>query len=134
MNINDDDKFAEIIGRKLHFLQDMTMPLHVESGSFAKKVIDYVKHIKFEIITVKHNQNVMSKKYLEKDNTNKLTNSNSFEKLFFDAVEGSKIENKNRKIKYSNGKDWKNIAQDNFDRAVDITKEYLVLMSNFINK
>ena len=108
-------------GMAIHFLQDMTVPLHTRKQSFLGKVVDFFMHKNFET-GILVNQEKLAQNYtpgfkkLEKSLGEK--HNNHFD-LFLSNVDFSS--KKNLQINRNNKKEWARIQQTIFNRAVDST-------------
>ena len=114
-------KSLDELGRALHFLQDMCVPLHTEKGSIISKFRDSKMHLDYEIGFV----NPQIDKLLRPQNIEPTDKKHDFKNfalhLFkenFDFSSQFKISNKNKA-------DWGQIAQVTMDKAVSSTQELL---------
>ncbi len=116
----------EQFGRALHFLQDMSVPLHTEKAPFIQKVIEAKMHLSFEQLA-QNSQRKMSKQKIKMSESN--TSGDFFEiakNLFTDSVEHSRSM---PKISNDRKKDWAVIARQCCERAAENTSK---LIDSFI--
>lgn len=121
MQINNQEQILKHIGYAMHYLQDMTVPMHTEQGGFLSKILRYKVHKNFE----------RGEKYGASANTSTLIQNYEYEKLetvspidlFKETAEFS--QNPKFRVKNSNKKDWLKIQQACFNRGVNVTREFL---------
>lgn len=104
------------IGMALHFLQDMTVPMHTRRQTFFGKGIDFFMHKNFELDILK-NQNELAKNYIP--GFQKADNSAPHIGIFHSAHNFSS--QPEMQITRSSKKDWAKIQQEIFNNAVDAT-------------
>ena len=110
----------EEAGRALHYLQDITQPHHIDSGSIIKKAKDAVNpHHSFEMFV-----NSKIDFLLEKNKPLKLK-ANSFETLFDEVINLSKT---NQVPTMKNTNDWDKIATDAINIATTATQKFIELL------
>ncbi len=116
----DNTKFLRHAGFAIHYLQDMTVPLHTEKGGLLQKILKFNTHKKFEY----------KSKYSALANSEMLSKNYKYEKidfttlldLFKDTAKFS--QNPNFKITNFNKKKWYSIQQECFNRGVNTTREF----------
>jgi len=119
---NNTETGMDEAGRALHYLQDMTQPNHIDSGSIIKKAKEAkMPHNRFEM-------NAFEKQdtFYQNHTPIKIT-ANSFNKLFEEIVN---LSQKNDIPKKSNIENWANITQNAIDLSISATKKFLELLSN----
>lgn len=124
--------FAQESGMALHYLQDMTVPMHTQRANiplfkhfpFPGKIVDFFLHKNFESgkkLGILSKQEKLAQNY--KPDFDKLRESLpdefSSKDLFMSNVEFSS--QPQLQVKRSNKKDWQKIQQEIFNRAVDST-------------
>lgn len=117
---DDSDVFMKHAGYALHYLQDVTVPLHTEKGGIFHKILKFGVHYSFERKT----------KYGTLSNMEKLIKNHKFQKinfttlldLFKDTAEFSQAPH--LKISMFNKKKWYSIQQECFDMGVNTTREF----------
>jgi hypothetical protein len=110
------------IGMALHYLQDMTVPMHTKRESFAKKILDYYLHINFEMgkrMGALKRQDLLAENYIPQSVGHRVM----FDDLFLSNVIFSR--NSALQVRRTNKTDWPDIQQKCFDRAVDSTAAFL---------
>lgn len=114
---------AEQAGRALHYLQDMTQPNHIDSGSIIKKAKEaIVPHHKFEMDTY-DKQNEFYDKYTPIE-----IMANSFNDLFNKTVN---LSQKNQIPRRNNIENWNNITQNGVDLAISSTRKFLEMLISY---
>lgn len=109
-------------GRALHYLQDMTQPNHIDSGSVINKAKEAIMpHHRFEMEAFEKQD-----KFYQNHTPIKIT-ANSFNKLFEETVN---LSQKNNIPKKNNIENWDNITQNAIDLSISATKKFLELLSN----
>ncbi len=104
-------------GRALHYLQDITQPQHIESGSIIRKALDKSMHHRFEVQAFGN-----CDKYINNHTPYAFVKTHDFLSLFNQTV---KISRKNQIPSNKNKSDWDNIAQNGVNLAIDATKRFL---------
>ena len=104
-------------GRALHYLQDITQPQHIESGSIIRKALDKSMHHRFEVQAFGN-----CDKYINNHTPYAFVKTHDFLSLFNQTV---KISRKNKIPSNKNTSDWDNIAQSGVNLAIDATKRFL---------
>lgn len=116
---NNDEHFLKHAGFALHYLQDMSVPLHTEKGGILQKILKYNLHKEYECES-KYGVQTNLKKIIENYKYQKL-NFTTLLDLFKDTAEFSS----RFKITSSNKKKWYSIQQECFDMGVNTTREFL---------
>ncbi len=115
---------ADEAGLALHYLQDMTQPNHIDSGSIITKAKEaLIPHHKFEM-NAYEKQNKFYDNYTPIEIT-----ANSFNDLFYKTVNLSK---KNQIPGKNNIENWDNITQNTINLAISTTKKFLELLNNIL--
>lgn len=116
---------ADEAGRALHYLQDMTQPNHIDSGSIIKKAKEaVVPHHKFEMDAYDKQNNFY-------DNHNPIEiSANSFNDLFNKTVN---LSQKTQIPRKNNIENWDNIAQNGLDLAISTTRKFIEMLSSIID-
>lgn len=110
-------------GRALHYLQDMTQPNHIDSGSIITKAKEFaVPHLKFEMDAY-DKQNKFYDNY-----TTIEINAKSFNDLFDKTVN---LSQKNQIPRKNNIENWDNITQNAIDLAISSTRKFIEMLSPF---
>lgn len=119
-NNGEHTKGLERAGRALHYLQDMTQPNHIDSGSILKKAFEKeFPHHKFEMDSFsKGNKIFHNIKHIE-------FQSRTFEELFDEVI---KLSQKNKIPTRSNTGEWDTIAQDAMNIATSATEKFMELL------
>ena len=107
------------IGMMLHYLQDMTVPMHTRQQSLLGKALDCRMHKDFENQIFEH-QDELIKNY--KPNFTELSkdmNENIYYKIFRSNCDFS--QRPEIQVKRTNKEEWNNIQQEIFNRAIDST-------------
>lgn len=125
----DKNTLIENAGRALHFLQDMSMPLHTKRTSFIKKVWDFANHITFEnFVEFRRRDYFNHKKRFNKCLDNYEPQEENFIKLFINSFSLTK------KITPPTQKNssmlWEDIGRTSFKQTMDSTREFLLLFAN----
>ena len=116
----DDTKFLRHAGFALHYLQDMTVPLHTEKGNFLQKIIKYNTHKNFEY----------KSKYSALANSEKLGRNYKNERIHFTTLldlfkdTAAFSQKPEFKITNFNKKKWYSIQQECFNRGVNTKREF----------
>lgn len=116
----DDNVFIKQAGYAMHYLQDMSVPLHTEKGGIFHKIIKYKLHSNFERKT----------KYGALSNMRKLIENYKHENInfttFLDLFKNTAIfsQNPNLKVSCFNKKKWYSIQQECFNMGVNTTREF----------
>lgn len=122
---NNISSYIEHAGRALHYLQDMTQPLHTQKGFVFNKILGLKLHMDFERF-VKKNQEDCFGKYIDTPFPDK-----SFEDIFMDNVSFSiKSQLPTSKNRYA----WEYIGRDGINQAIRSTKNFLEKLSNLIGE
>ncbi len=117
---NLEQGFSEA-GRALHYLQDMTQPNHIDSGSIIKKALEKKSHHKFEMdIFGRSNDFYAQTKPLD-------LKSKTLETLFDEVIS---ISQKNQTPNMTNIDDWDIIAQNAINLATSATRKFLALIKS----
>ena len=124
MKKSDIDGQIEHAARAKHFLDDMSVGLHVERGTVLKKYKEQKVHKDFETY-IFENQDTFAKNHTSSELQK---NHRSFKDLFMDTVQISlKTE-----LPAENNKDrWKNIAQKTVDINMDSSNEFFKLLKHY---
>ena len=124
MKKSDIDGQIEHAARAKHFLDDMSVGLHVERGTSLKKYKEQKVHKDFETY-IFENQDTFAKNHTSSELQK---NHRSFKDLFMDTVQISlKTE-----LPAENNKDrWKNIAQKTVDINMDSSNEFFKLLKHY---
>ena len=118
---DEDDEFAiQNAARACHFLQDMTQPQHIEETSAFGKAIDLKIHNDYEDYAEKNAD------YFVNNLTSKDRNPRNSKQLFADTFSATKSRGK---ITRENEPQWSEITQNQFNLAVQATKEFLQTVS-----
>lgn len=112
--------FADEAGRALHYLQDVTQPHHIDSGSIIAKAKEaIVPHHKFE----------MDAYYMQNEFYDKFTPieiiANSFSDLFDKTVN---LSQKNQIPRKNNIENWDSIIKNSLDLALSSTGKFLEMI------
>lgn len=112
-------------GRALHYLQDMTQPNHIDSGSIITKAKEAaVPHHRFEI-------NAYDKQNNFYDNYTPIEiNANSFNDLFDKTVN---LSQRNQIPRKNNIENWDNITQNAIDLAISTTRKFIEMLSSNVD-
>jgi hypothetical protein len=119
-------KALEEIGRAIHFLQDMCVPLHTEKGAFMPKLRDSRMHVDYEenFVGTRLGKLISPQKVSETDNSQDFkTFALSLFKENFDFSSKYKISKKNKNA-------WEPIAQETMNQAVGSTQKLLNAFSD----
>ncbi len=128
----DNDGFLKHAGYALHYLQDVSVPLHTEKGGILHKVMKYNLHKEFE----------RNSKYGVQSNLKKLKNNYQYSRLSFTTLldlfknTAEFSQNPEFKITGMNKKKWYSIQQRCFDIGVNTTREFfgkLLSVKSYIN-
>lgn len=125
---HNKDDFLKYMGYTVHYLQDMSTPLHTESGGLIQKVLKYKTHKDFE----------RGKKYGATANIAKLKNEYKPESVNFssllDLFIGTSIFSSRPEFKVSmfNKKEWARIQQACFNKGVDTSRELFDRLTNLV--
>lgn len=131
-NVETKDEFLKHTGYALHYLQDVALSFHTESGGILQKMIKYRLHSLFE----------KDKKYGATANLKSLTenyrSSNIQYSSLIDLFKSTAYfsQNKSFKVSLLNKKRWLSVQQAEFNRGVDASREFLNRMikaNEFIN-
>ncbi len=121
--------FLKHTGYAMHFLQDVSMPMHTESGGLIQKMRDYYLHKSFEC----------GKEYGASPALSKLTagykpNNISFSSLLDLFVSTAEFSQKPQfKVNRFNKNNWYKIQQQCFNRGIDASREFLEKMLRAAN-
>ena len=122
------EKFLREIGYAVHYLQDVSTPLHTEQGGILQKFFKFPIHVKFEkgeFIGASSRLQILKKQY----SPEKLKFSN-LQVLFYNtALFSSRPENK---VKYTNKNEWFGIQQRCFNRGVDASREFFKFILRYL--
>lgn len=127
LNPLDSEDFLRNAGYAIHFLQDVSMPMHTESGGILQKMRDYYLHKNFE----------RGEKYGTAQNIKELIaeyepeslNTEDVRKIFLDTARFSS----RFKVSRFNKKDWIKIQHLCFNRGVDATRAFFKSISKKVN-
>lgn len=120
LTVYDKPKFLKHAGFAIHYLQDVSMPMHTEPGGLLQKIMKYKIHKDFEI-GKKYGATPALKDLLAGYAPENIEYSSLID-LFVRTAEFS--QRPEFKIKSSNKSDWFNIQQQCFNRGVDATREF----------
>lgn len=126
----DREKFLREVGYAVHYLQDVSTPLHTEQGGIFQKFLKLPVHRKFErgkSIGASSRLSVLKGNY----SPTKLRFAN-LERLFFDTAFYSC--NPKNKVKIINLSKWAEIQQRCFNRGIDASREFFDYMLPFCPK
>ncbi len=117
---NKED-FLRNTGYALHYLQDVSVPLHTQSGSIIHKIFNYTKHGIFE---KGKKSGATAKLHILKQNFKKedLT-YNSLIDLFVDTANFS--QKPEFKVSWFNKNKWPYIQQECFNKGTNITRIFI---------
>ncbi len=123
----DRDDFLRNTGYALHYLQDVSMPMHTEAGGIFQKMRDFYLHKNFEA----------GKKFgatphleeLKAGYTPHRIETRSVRKIFLDTARYSS----QFKVSRFNKKDWLKIQQDCFNYGVDATRAFVASIIKKVN-
>lgn len=124
-NRND---FLKHLGYTAHYLQDVTSPLHVESGGIIQKILKYKIHHNFE----------RGKKLGATANIEKLKMGYKEEALNFSSLSDLFLQTalfsakKEFKVTMFNKQEWLKIQQVCFNRGVNVSKILFETLTNLI--
>ncbi len=114
----NDEHFLKHAGFALHYLQDMSVPLHTEKGGMLHKIMKYKLHKNFE----------QNSKYGVLSNMKNLAENYRYKKITFttllDLFKDTAEFSGRFKITSSNKKKWYSIQQECFDMGVNTTREF----------
>ena len=119
------DDFLLRTGFAMHYLQDVTMPMHTEPGGVLNKILDYRLHKNFEC----------GGKYGARANMQELTKSCKLKNmgdiysplsLFMETARFS--QNPKYKVSRFNKGNWLKIQQECFDMGVSVSKRFFDIM------
>ncbi len=118
-------KMAEQAGRAKHFLDDMSMGLHVERGNFFEKLKEMKIHKAFEDFVYRHEDELIAKrakspiKFKDED----------YDDIFMSVVNHTK----GLEIPTSeNVQRWPEIAQNSINSAIDSSRVFFKKLSDMI--
>lgn len=116
------EKSTDEAGRALHYLQDVTEPHHIDSGSIIDKAKDaLMPHHKFEMDTFAKEDEFF------KNYTPVNIRSNSFSDLFDETV----ILSQQTPVPVRNNiETWDDIAQNSINLVLSVTSKFLELLPN----
>ncbi len=109
--------FLQHAGYAIHYLQDVTVPLHTKANNFIGKFLKYRIHREFER-GEKFGANLHLAEF-KQEYQPKTINFTTLVDLFKDTADFS--QNPELQVNSSNKKEWKNIQQICFNRGVDAT-------------
>lgn len=115
--------FTDEAGRALHYLQDMTQPNHIDSGSIIKKAQEAaVPHHKFEM-------DAYAKQNKFYDNCTAIEiDAKSFNDLFDKTIN---LSQKNQIPRKNNIENWDNITQNAISLAISSTRKFIEMLLPF---
>lgn len=115
------EEILKYAGYALHFLQDMSMPLHTKSGGIISKILDYKTHVTFETDKkIGATANIDTLLHNCQDEKIPFT---SFAKLFFDTACFSALPA--FQVTAFNKLDWFNIQQACINKGLNVSKAFL---------
>lgn len=124
-------EFLKHTGYAMHFLQDVSMPLHTEPGGLVKKIRDYYLHKNFEC-GEKYGATPALDKLADGYKPDKNLHFSSLIDLFVSTAEFS--QKPRFQVSRFNKRDWFKIQQECFNRGVDASREFfekMLRVSNF---
>lgn len=121
MDAKDKNEFLKYLGYALHYLQDMSVPMHTEQEGLLKKILKYKLHKNFERgekygAASKHNELTQNYKYESVDHGSVLG-------LFIDTADFSQ-QPQFKVTRFNKGK-WPYIQQMCFNRGVNSSKVFI---------
>ena len=118
------EEFLDEAGRALHYLQDITQPHHIESGSIIKKAKDAMHpHHEFEMMIYDQQEKLTP----NKPKTH--LKSNNFQELFDETVN---LSLQNQVPKNDNKEEWINISKYAIDLTIASTEKFLDIMKKHL--
>ena len=124
MKKSNPEMQIEHAARAKHFLDDMSVGLHVDRGTALKKYRDQKMHCEFEKY-IYDNQDYFVNNYSKSDLPQ---NSRSFKELFMNTVNTSL---KNEFPSANNKSSWQDIAQRTINLNIDSSKEFFNLIKHY---
>lgn len=118
-------KMVEQAGRAKHFLDDMSIGLHVERGNFIEKIREMKIHKNFEDFLYRHEDEFIAKS----SNSNIKFKDDGFDDIFMSVVNNTKdteIPNAN------NVQKWPVIAQNSINSAMDASRVFFKKVSDLL--
>ncbi len=129
LNSVDKETFYRYVGYAMHYIQDVSMPMHTEAGSIIQKIRDYYLHSNFE----------QGEKYGATPRLKELEEGYKPEKLSFTSLSelfrSTALFSSDPRFKVSrfNKKKWKHIQQECFNRGVNATAALFDGMRKLVN-
>ena len=114
------------IGRAVHFLQDMCVPLHTEKGAILPKLRDSRMHVDYEDNFVESRL----EKFLVPQATLETDSVHDFRTFALDLFKKNFDFSSKFKISKKNKNSWESIAQDTMNQAVGSTQKLLNAFNN----
>lgn len=124
LSTHEKEDFLKHTGFAVHYLEDVTMPMHTEPGCLMQKIRDFYLHQNFEIGT-KYGA-TPAIKTLMKGFKSQAINYNSLVDLFTSAAEFS--QKPEFQVSRFNKQNWRKIQQKCFNYGVNATREFLEKM------
>ena len=124
--LNKED-FLRNTGYALHYLQDVSMPMHTERSGLLAKIRDYYLHKNFEA-----GKKLGATAHIEELKTGSIPNrieTQSVRRIFLDTARYSS----QFKVSRFNKKDWLKIQQDCFNLGVDATRAFVTSIIKKVN-
>ena len=121
ISAKEDGEFYKFLGFALHYLQEMSNPLHTEPSNIVSKMLKYKTHKKFECdskVGATSNLDVLKDNYKHEDVT-----YGSLLDLFKDTAEFS--QNPKYKVRCTNVDKWLDIQKECFNRGVNSSKVFI---------
>lgn len=123
LRAGDSENSADEAGRALHYLQDITQPNHIESGSILTKAKNAINpHHRYEMDAY-DKENIFYDEYTPVE-----ISANSFNDLFNKTID---ISQKNQVPRKDNTESWDDITQNAINLAISSTREFLEMFSSF---
>ena len=114
------------IGYALHFLQDVSMPLHTESGGFLHKAFNFFKHRNFEkgkVYGATNNLKILKENYQPEN-----IRHSSIVDLFYETAIFS--QQPEFKVYNTNKSNWINIQKACFNKGTNATRIFVEKILN----
>lgn len=112
-------KALDELGRAVHFLQDMCVPLHTEKGSFLTKFLDSKMHLEYEIGFV----DSRTDKLLRPQPVKERDKNQDFKSYALNLFKENFNLSSEFRIHKNNKSSWGIIAQITMDKAVSSTQQ-----------
>ena len=126
----DRKGFLTEIARSVHYLQDVSTPMHVEHGNYLHKLFRLPMHIQFEKgkrLGATHRLDVLEKGFVSEE-----IPLSSLELLFHNTALFT-VQSENH-VKYTNIKKWFEIQQRCVNRGINASKAYFDYILKFLPK